>query len=137
MMAEVKIKKFKFFFLILCIIQLFYIFHFRSGFKYEIIKNPFNESSGISYALHPSVIESNDFLKKHKAIDFNLSESLKLGANLTTPNQNTYFYQRSIEFNYPIRINEASRLIFFSNDEDIPNTCKIIETGKYLKLTQC
>jgi len=38
-MAGVKIKKFKFFFLILCVIQLFYIFHFRSGFKYEIIKN--------------------------------------------------------------------------------------------------
>ena len=137
MMAEVKIKKFKFFFVILCVIQLFYIFHFRSNFKYEVIKNPFDENSGIFYALHPSVIESNDFLKKHKAIDFNLSESLKLGANLSAPNKNTYFYQRSIEFNYPIRINEASRLIFFSNDEDIPNTCKIIETGKYLKLTQC
>ena len=128
MMAEVKIKKFKFFFLILCIIQLFYIFHFRSGFKYEIIKNPFNESSGISYALHPSVIESNDFLKKQKAINFNLSESLK---------KDTYLYQRTIEFNYPIRINESSKLVFFFNTEDIPNTCKVIETGKYLKLTQC
>ena len=131
-----KIKKLKFFFLLVCIIQLFYIFYFRSGFKYEIIKNPFNENSGINYALSPEVIESNDILKKHKAIDFNLSESLKLGANLT-PNKNTYFYQRSIEFNYPIRINEASRLIFFSNDEDIPNTCEVIEAGKYLKLTQC
>ena len=123
-----KIKKFKFFFLIVCIIQLFYIFYFRSGFKYEIIKNPFNENSGINYALSPEVIESNDILKKHKATDFNLSEGLK---------KDTYLYQRSIEFNYPIRINESSRLIFFLNDEDFPNTCKIIETGKYLKLTQC
>ena len=128
MMAEVKIKKFKFFFLILCIIQLFYIFHFRSGFKYEIIKNPFNESSGISYALPAAVIEANSILKKQKAINFNLSESLK---------KNTYLYQRTIEFNYPIRINESSKLIFFLNAEDIPNTCKVIETGKYLKLTQC
>ena len=127
-MVEVKIKKFKFFFIILCVIQLFYIFHFRSGFKYEIIKNPFDENSGISHALSPEVIESKLILKKQKAIDFNLSKSLK---------KDTYFYQRSIEFNYPIRINEASRLIFFSNDEDIPNTCKILETGKYLKLTQC
>ena len=123
-----KIKKFKFFFLIVCIIQLFYIFYFRSGFKYEIIKNPFNENSGINYALSSEVIESNDILKKHKAIDFNLSEGLK---------KDTYLYQRSIEFNYPIRINESSQLIFFLNDEDFPNTCKIIETGKYLKLTQC
>ena len=127
-MFEMRIKKLKFFFLIICILQLSYLFHFRSGFKYEIIKNPFNENSGISYALSPEIIESKNILKKHKVIDFNLSEGLK---------KDTYLYQRSIEFNYPIRINEASRLIFFLKDEDIPNTCTIIETGKYLKLAQC
>jgi len=127
-MAELKIKKFKFFFLILCVIQLFYIFHFRSGFEYEIIKNPFNEDAGISYALSAEVIEANRILKKQKIVDFNLSESFK---------KDTYLYQRTIEFNYPIRINESSKLIFFLNTEDIPNACKIIETGKYLKLTQC
>ena len=127
-MAEVKIKKFKFFFLILCVIQIFYLFHFRSGFKYEIIKNPFNENAGISYALSSEVIEAKSILKKQKVTDFNLSEGLK---------KDTYLYQRIIEFNYPIRINESSKLIFFLYTEDIPNTCKVIETGKYLKLTQC
>ena len=127
-MVEVKIKKLKFFFIILCVIQLFYIFHFRSGFKYEIIKNPFNENAGISYALSAEVIEANSILKKQKVIDFNLSEDLK---------KDTYLYQRIIEFNYPIRINESSKLIFFLNAEDIPNACKIIEIGKYLTLTQC
>jgi len=126
--TEVKIKKFKFFFLILCVIQLFYIFHYRSGFKYEIIKNPFNENAGISYALSAEVIEANSILKKQKVIDFNLSESLK---------KDTYLYQRIIEFNYPIRINESSKLIFYLNTEDIPNACKIIEIEKYLTLTQC
>ena len=127
-MFEMRIKKLKFFFLIICILQLSYLFHFRSGFKYEIIKNPFNENAGISYALSSEVIEANSILKKLKMIDFNLSEGFK---------KDTYLYQRTIEFNYPIRINEASRLIFFLNDEDIPNTCKVVETGKYLKLTQC
>ena len=127
-MVEVKIKKFKFFFIILCVIQLFYIFHFRSNFKYEVMKNPFDENSGISHALSLEVVESKLILKKQKAIDFNLSKSLK---------KDTYLYQRIIEFNYPIRINESSKLIFFLNAEDIPNTCKVIETGKYLKLTQC
>ena len=127
-MFEVKIKKLKFFFLILCVIQLFYIFHFRSGFKYEIIKNPFNENAGVSYALSAEVIEANSILKKQKVIDFNLSESLK---------KDTYLYQRIIEFNYPIRINESSKLIFYLNTEDIPNSCKIIEIEKYLTLTQC
>ena len=124
----VEIKKLKFFFIILCIIQLLYIFHFRSGFKYEIIKNPFSKNSGVFYALSSEIIESNNILKKHKAVDFNLSEDLR---------KDIYLYQRSIEFNYPIRINENSRLIFFHVDEDIPNTCTVIETGKYLKFTQC
>ena len=121
-------RKIKILFLIICTLQIFYIFHFRSGFRYDVIKNPFKENSGIVYALSPKVIESKDLLKKHKAIDFDLSPSLKL---------ETYFYQRSIEFNYPIRINENSKLIFFSSEEDIPNACKLIETGKYLKLTNC
>ena len=124
----VEIKKLKFFFIILCIIQLLYIFHFRSGFKYEIIKNPFSKNSGVFYALSSEIIESNNILKKHKAVDFNLSEDLR---------KDIYLYQRSIEFNYPIRINENSRLIFFHVDEDIPNTCTVIETGEYLKFTQC
>ena len=124
----VEIKKLKFFFIILCIIQLLYIFHFRSGFKYEIIKNPFSKNSGVFYALSSEIIESNNILKKHKAVDFNLSEDLR---------KDIYLYQRSIEFNYPIRINENSRLIFFHVDEDIPNTCTVIETGKHLKFTQC
>ena len=127
-MVKVKIKKFKFFFLVICIVQLFYIFHFRSGFKYEIIRNPFNENSGIFYALSPEIIESKDFLKKHKAIDFNLSRGIR---------QDTYLYQRTIEFNYPTRFNETSRLIFFTNSEDVPDTCKLMENGKYLKLIQC
>ena len=127
-MAEVKIKKIKFFFLVLCVIQLFYIFHFRSDFKYEIIKNPFDEKSGISYALSAEVIESKLILKKQKAIDFNLSKNLK---------KNTYFFQRSIEFNYPIRINEISRFVLFLNEEYVPSTCKVIETGKHVKLAKC
>ena len=121
-------RKIKILFLIICTLQLFYLFHFRSGFKYEIIKNPFDENSGISHALSAEVIESKLILKKQKAIDFNLSESLK---------NDTYFYQRSIEFNYPTRINKTSKLIFFSLEEYIPNNCKEIETGKYLKLTKC
>ena len=127
-MVEVKIKKLKFFFIILCVIQLFYIFHFRSNFKYEVMKNPFDENSGISYALSLEVVESKLILKKQKAIDFNLSKSLK---------KDIYFYQRSIEFNYPIKIKEDSNFIIYNINESILNTCIIMETGKYIKLVKC
>jgi hypothetical protein len=121
-------KKTKILFLIICTLQLFYLFNFRSGFRYEIIRDSFNENSGISYAVSPEVIESRDILKKYEAIHFNLSKKLK---------NDVYFYQRSLEFNYPIRINQSSKLVFFSINEDISEKCKVIETGKYLKLTQC
>ena len=121
-------RKTKILFLIICILQLFYLFNFRSGFRYEIIRDPFNENSGISYAVSPEVIESRDILKKYEAIHFNLSKKLK---------NDVYFYQRSLEFNYPIRINQSSKLVFFSINEDILEKCNVVETGKYLKLTRC
>jgi hypothetical protein len=121
-------RKTKILFLIICTLQLFYLFHFRSGFQYEIIKDPFNENSGITYAVSNEVIESKSILKRNKIVHFNLSNKLK---------DDDYFYQRSLEFNYPIRINQSSKLVFFSINEDISEKCKVIETGKYLKLTQC
>ena len=121
-------KKTKILFLIICTLQLFYLFNFRSGFRYEIIRDSFNENSGISYAVSPEVIESRDILKKYEAIHFNLSKKLK---------NDVYFYQRSLEFNYPIRINQSSKLVFFSINEDILEKCNVVETGKHLKLTQC
>ena len=123
-----RIKKLDLFFLALCIAQLYYIFHFRSGFEVEVFKNSFNKNSGIVYALPSEVIELKNILEKRQAIDFNLSKKFK---------KDTYLYQRSVEFNYPIKINKNSKLTFFLIAEDIPNTCKLIETGKYIKLTQC
>ena len=123
-----KTKKVKIFFFLLCLFQLFYLFHSRSNFQYEIIKNPFKENSGTVYSLSSKVIELNSILKKQKGTNFNLSYELK---------KDNYLYQRSIEFNYPIRINENSKLIFFNLNEQVSNNCKIIESGKYLKLGLC
>ena len=57
-------KKLYFFFLVVCVIQLFYIFQFRSGFKFEVFKDPFNQKSGIMYAVPSEVVELNKILKK-------------------------------------------------------------------------
>ena len=121
-------QKIKFFFLIVCVFQLAYLFHYRSDFKYEIIKNPFHKDSGIRYAVSVEILESRDLIKKNKVTNFNLSESLK---------KDTYFYQRSIEFNYPVRLNENSEFIFFLINENLPNNCSQIQEGSYLKLAEC
>ncbi len=123
-----KMKKLKILFIIICAFQLYYLFQHRSNFKYEIIKNPFHKDAGIVYALSPAVIESKKIIKNKEVLNFNLSENLI---------KDTYFYQRSIEFNYPVRLNKSSQFIFYNLEEDIPNNCQVIETGKYVKLIQC
>jgi len=127
-MFKIKEKKFKFFLIILCIFQLFYIFYFRSGFKLEVFKDPFKESSGVIYALPSEAIELKNLLTKNAAINFNLSEKIK---------KDTFLYQRFIEFNYPIRYEESSKNKFFFKKENIPENCKKIEEAKYLIMTEC
>ena len=127
-MTYLKKNKLLIFFFVIGIVQILYYWSERSKFKLEILKNPFKKNSHINFVLPERIIETNKILISNKIKKFNLSKNLK---------NDMYTYQRIIEFNYPIRINESSKFVFFHNTEDIPNTCKIIETGKYLKLTQC
>jgi len=124
----VKIKKLKFFFLILCILQVFYIFHFRSGFKYEVFKSPFKVDSGVEYSLSKEVIESSNIIKKNNLKDFNLSQEIK---------DNMYLLHRIVEFNYPIRMKEKSKFIFLLIKEKIPFNCKILKKEQHIKLAEC
>lgn len=121
-------KKLKYFFIVVCVIQLFYIFHYRSGFEYEIIKSPFSKNSGITQSLPIEVIETESILKKYNLTNFNLSENFR---------KNTYLYQRAVEFNYPVIIQASSKHVFFLKGEDLPSTCSILEEGSYIKLTHC
>ena len=123
-----KIKKLKFFCLILCILQVFYIFHFRSGFKYEVFKSPFKVDSGVEYSLSKEVIESSNIIKKNNLKDFNLSQEIK---------DNMYLLHRIVEFNYPIRMKEKSKFIFLLIKEKIPFNCKILKKEQHIKLAEC
>ena len=127
-MFEKKMKKLELFFIIISLIQLFYIFHFRSGFMLDVIKNPFKSDSGYEYAVSSEIIEMKNILLKLEIKDFNLSKRI---AN------DTYLFQRSVEFNYPIRLKKKSKNIFFLNNESIPDVCKVIKTGSYITLASC
>jgi len=127
-LSEKRIRIIKFLFIFICVVQLFYIFHFRSGFNYEIIKNPFSKDAGILQAVSPEVTESKRFLTKHSLSDFSLSIGIK---------ENTYLYQRFIEFNYPIRFKDESISVFFLKNENLPVKCEVIDEGEYLKFTKC
>ena len=122
-------KKLKILFIFVCALQLFYLFNNRSNFKIEILKDPFSKNSGIIYALTPAVIESKNILTKYNLPDFNLSNDLK--------KIDIYFWQRSVEFNYPIRLKKDSKFIFYKINENIFDSCEIVEEGEFIKLARC
>ena len=122
-------KKLKILFIFVCALQLFYLFNNRSNFKIEILKDPFSKNSGIIYALTPAVIESKNILTKYNLPDFNLSNDLK--------KIDIYFYQRSVEFNYPIRLKKDSKFIFYKINENIFDSCELVEEGAFIKLARC
>ena len=122
-------KKLKILFIFVCAFQLFYLLNNRSNFKIEVLKDPFSKNSGIVYALTPAVIESKNIITKYNLPDFNLSNDLK--------KIDIYFWQRSVEFNYPIRLKKNSKFIFYKINENIFDSCKLVEEGTFIKLARC
>ena len=127
-MSEQKFRILKIFFLVLFFLQFFYIYQFRSGFNFVILKNPFAKDSGLEFSLPPQVIESSKLIKKHQIDNFNLSDGIK---------NNEALYQRIIEFNYPIKFTKEENIYFFLKQEVFSEKCKILERGEYLYLNKC
>ena len=95
------------------------VFESRScqlDFKFNILLNSFTKNFGSEYSLPKKLIELKDYSIKSDFKEINLSSKLK---------QNIFFYQRSVEFLFPIKILNKSKKTFFSFKEDIPNTCQI------------
>lgn len=121
-------KKVKFLLIIIIIFQLFYIANKKVNFKFNILINSFVPNYGPEYILTEDILELKLIANEEKLTFFNISEKLK---------KSDYFYQRSIEFLYPIRINENLNKIFFSKNEKIPNICKTKKKYKHFILAQC
>jgi hypothetical protein len=127
-MSEKKLRALRIFFLVLFFFQIFYIYQFRSGFNFKILKNPFSQDSGIEFSLPPQVIESKKLIKKNKIDNFNLSDGIK---------NNEAMYQRIIEFNYPIRFKTEENIYLFLAKENFSEKCEMLEKGEYLYLGKC
>jgi len=125
-MTYLRKNKLLIFFFIVGIAQILYYWSERSNFKLEILINPFNKNSYVSYFLPKTVIESKQILHFNNIKIFNLSKELK---------NDMYSFQRIIEFNYPIRFDEKSDFILMNVNEN--SNCKNVSKGKLLKLQKC
>ena len=76
----------------------------------------------------------NDILELKKITNDLKLEKFNISKKLT---ENVFFFQRSIEFLYPIKIDKKSENIFFSSEEEIPNNCNIVNQYKHLNHVKC
>ena len=121
-------NKIKFLLLFIIFFQIFYIANKRLDFKTEILKNSFIKDFGSEYVMTTDILELKKITNDLKLKKFNISKKLS---------ENTFFFQRSIEFLYPVKIDKKSENIFFSSEENIPNNCNILNQYKYLNYVKC
>ena len=126
-MTHLKNNKILIFFFIFGLLQIYYLYSKRSNFNFEILRNPFKKDSHINLVLEKPVIESKQIIQSFNLKKFNLSQKLK--------DKDSYFYQRLIEYNYPVRMDPKEEYTFFLLEEK--NTCKDIFKGKFIKLKKC
>ena len=128
MMSFQNNNKIKFILVVLIFFQLFYIANKRLAFKTEIFKNSFLKDFGSEYVMTNDILELKKITNDLKLEKFNISKKLT---------ENVFFFQRSIEFLYPIKIDKKSENIFFSSEEEIPNNCNIVNQYKHLNHAKC
>ena len=121
-------NKIKFILVFLIFFQLFYIANKRLTFKIEIFKNSFLKDFGSEYVMPNTILELKKITNDLKLEKFNISKKLT---------ENVFFFQRSIEFLYPTKIDKKSKNIFFASEEEIPNNCNILDQYKHLKHAKC
>ena len=126
-MTHLKKNKILIFFFIFGLLQIYYLYSKRSNFNFEILRNPFKKDSHINLDLEKPVIERKQIIQSFNLKKFNLSQKLK--------DKDSYFYQRLIEYNYPVRMDPKEEYTFFLLEEK--NTCKDIFKGKFIKLKKC
>jgi hypothetical protein len=111
-------SKYTYLILFIILIQCFLILEKKVNFKIGILINSFTKNFGSEYALPNGIIELDKFLKSEKINNFEMSLYLQ---------DDNYFFQRSIEFLYPIKIIQKSNIkIYGISEKKLPNCPKIV-----------
>lgn len=114
------------FVLLVCTLKLVHIGYKRIHFSSDLLLGSFKKSFGDNLALREDVLDANKLISQEKISDFNLSDKLML---------DNYFRQRIVEFSYPKRLNEKSKFLIVSIEEN--SNCTLKSKSKKIKLYEC
>ena len=124
-MTDIK-KKIVFIIALLIFLQSLLIAH-RVSFDFNILVNFFQKDAAINQSVkNISAIKIKEFFEKNNIKQFYIDESLE---------NDVEFYQRVIEYSFPIKFNNSSKIIISKKSKI--DDCEFIFRHKFRNVHEC
>ena len=117
---------------VLCLIKLYHIADQSLKFSPNLLVNSFNQNVGEKISLGKTaddVIQIRNFFLSKNILEFNLSEEILQNYEI--------YYQRIIEFTYPIKMKQNAQILVSHNEEDIKKNCKLLHLTQTFNIYEC
>ena len=125
-------KKFVLLFFILSLVKLYHIADRSLRFSPELLQNSFKINAGEKTSLGIiglDVIPIRDFFDTQEISNYRLSKKIIENHQM--------FYQRMLEFNYPIKLNQHSNFLVSLKSEEKEQNCELLDLTKNFNIYEC
>ena len=125
-------NKFFYLLLILCLIKLYYIADQSLHFSPTLLINSFKQNAGEKSSLGitaDDIIPIKNFFMTKNISEYKLSEEII--------KNNEIYYQRIIEFTYPIKIKQKASILVAKKVEDPKENCELLYLTQNFNIYEC
>ena len=117
---------------VLCLIKLYHIADRSLKFSPNLLINSFNQNVGEKISLGTTgndVISIKNFFLSKNILAYKLSEEILINHEI--------YYQRIIEFSYPIKMTQKASILVSHKAEDIQKNCELLHFTQTFNIYEC
>ena len=125
-------KKLFYILFVLCLIKLYHIADRSLKFSPNLLINSFNQNVGEKISLGTTgndVISIKNFFLSKNILAYKLSEEILKNHEI--------YYQRIIEFSYPIKMTQKASILVSHKAEDTQKNCKLLHFTQTFNIYEC
>ena len=118
--------------LVFCLLKLYHIADRSLSFSPNLLINSFKPYSGEKSSLGiigVDIIPIRDFFRSQDILEFQLSEEII--------KKHAIFYQRIIEFSYPVKMKQNATVLIALKTEQERKNCKFLNLTKNFNIYEC
>ena len=117
---------------VLCLIKLYYIADRSLQFSPNLLINSFKQNAGEKSSLGVTaddIIPIRNFFLGKNILEYKLSDEII--------KNNEIYYQRIIEFTYPIKIKQKASILIANRTEDFQENCESLYLTQSFNIYEC